>query len=327
MKSLYLLFITFLLLSCNNTGTTTSKNESVISGDLIIFHAGSLSVPFQKIARAFEQENPGIRVLLEPAGSVDCARKITDLHKPCDLMASSDYKVIRKFLIPEYTSWYLPFAGNEMVIAFTEKSKYRDIISQNNWPEILLKDDVYFGRSDQDADPCGYRTVMLMQLAGAYYNDGSLSDKLSSKDLKYIRPKEVDLLSMLELHETDYIFIYRSVAIQHALKYIELPDEINLRNMDMDAHYRQAVVKIKGKTPSNSVEVSGEAISYAITMLNDAPNPEAAGAFLHFMLNEEKGMKILNESGHNSLIPIRWTPELNLPVYLKKYSYTTNDTL
>jgi molybdate/tungstate transport system substrate-binding protein len=290
-----------------------------ISGDIIVFHAGSLSVPFQKIARAFEQENPGTKVLLEASGSVDCARKITDLHKPCDLMASSDYKVIEKMLIPGHTGWYLPFAGNEMVIAFTEKSLNGDIITQNNWHELLLAQDVRFGRADPDADPCGYRTLMVMQLSGIYYGLSDLTEKLSTKDRKYIRPKEVDLLALLELHETDYIFIYKSVANQHKLRYLELPDEINLKSIRFNEQYRKASVLIKGRTLDNGIEVRGESIAYAVTLLNKAPNPQAARAFLQFMLNEDEGMKILKESGHNSLIPFPSTEGLTYPDYLNDY--------
>ncbi len=321
------LLILILLHSCHEKGNPPSGKSIGISGDIIIFHAGSLSVPFQKIARAFELENPGTRVLLEAAGSVESARKITDLNKPCDLMASADYQVIKKFLIPKYTSWYLPFAGNEMVIAFTEKSNYADQINESNWHEILLKEDVRYGRSDPDADPCGYRTLMVMQLAEDYYAKEEFSDQLSGKDRKYIRPKEVDLLAMLEIHETDYIFIYRSVAVQHGLRYLRLPDEINLKNTKYDEQYSKAVVNIRGKIPGESAEMKGEAIVYAITMLNEAPNPEAAGAFLHFMLNQEKGIKILEESGHNVLIPVQQDPDFNLPVYLKKYSIAVNDSL
>lgn len=322
-----ILLAVFFLLSCNNSNKQQANRPGSISGDLIIFHAGSLSVPFQKIARAFEQEYPGTHVLLEAAGSVDCARKITDLHKPCDLMASSDYSVITKFLIPDHTSWYLPFAGNEMVIAFTGKSKNSDVISKENWVEILMQDDVHYGRSDPYADPCGYRTLIVMQLAGTYYGINDLESNLASKDIKYIRPKEVDLLAMLELHETDYIFIYRSVAIQHNLRYLELPAEINLKEMKRDEQYRKATVKIQGSSPNNFVDVHGEAITYAITQLDNAPNPDAARAFLHFLLDKSRGIKILEECGHNSLIPVPRKNGFFLPDELLRYTYSPGDSL
>jgi molybdate/tungstate transport system substrate-binding protein len=327
MKNVYFFFLLSLFISCQSSNNQQNMKNDGISGNVIIFHAGSLSVPFQKIARAFEQENPGVKVLLEAAGSVDCARKITDMHKPCDLMASSDYKIIKKFLIPEYTSWYIPFAGNEIVIAYNDKSSQGDIISANSWPDILLNNDIRYSRADPNADPCGYRTLMVMQLAGLYYKRNDLAEKLAAKDQKYIRPKEVDLLALLELHETDYIFIYRSVAIQHGLKFLELPDEINLKKMELNDHYLQASVMIKGSTPSSSLEVRGDAIVYAITKLDKTPNPVAAEAFLHYLLNNDKGMKIMKETGHISLIPIPQNPDLNLPEYLKKYTIETTDTL
>ena len=68
--------------------------------------------------------NPDIKILLEPAGSLVCARKITELKKPCDIIASADYFVINELLIPEYTKWSVRFATNEIVIAYSEKSKY-----------------------------------------------------------------------------------------------------------------------------------------------------------------------------------------------------------
>jgi molybdate/tungstate transport system substrate-binding protein len=324
MKNTYIFLLTGLFISCQSSNNQQNMDKNAISGDVIIFHAGSLSVPFQEIARAFEHENPGVKVLLEAAGSVDCARKISDMHKPCDLMASSDYKIIKKLLIPGFTSWYLPFAGNEMVIAYTEESALGDKITSQNWTDILLNDKIRYSRADPDADPCGYRSLMVMQLAGQYYGRNDLAEKLSAKDQKYIRPKEVDLLALLELHETDYIFIYRSVAIQHRLKFLELPDEINLKKMELNEHYQLASVKIKGNTPSSTIEVKGDAIVYAITRLDNAPNASAANAFLNYLLDKDKGVKIMTKTGHISLIPISPNPDMNLPEYLKKYTTNNN---
>jgi molybdate/tungstate transport system substrate-binding protein len=319
MKRAGLLALVFIFFSCQGPNQTRNSNDENLSGNIIIFHAGSLSVPFQKIAKAFEQENPGVKVLLEASGSVDCARKIRDLNKPCDLMASSDYKVIKDLLIPDHTSWYLPFAGNEMVIAYNDKSRKSQLITPGNWYEILLGEDIHFGRSEPDADPCGYRTLIVIQLAGMYYGKPGIISELSSKDQKYIRPKEVDLLALLELNETDYIFIYKSVAIQHGLKYVELPPEINLGDMNYSNSYQKAIVTIKGATPETKLEVSGETIEYAVTLIDDAQNPDAARAFLEFLLDKNKGMKILEESGHNSLIPFPNRDSISFPAFLSNY--------
>ena len=104
-----------------------------------------------------------------------------------------------------------------------------DQINSDNWYEILLNKNVAFGRSDPNADPCGYRSVLTMKLAEKYYKKVGLAAEMLKKDHKYIRPKEVDLIALLEAGEMDYFFIYRSVAEQHKMKYVILPDEINLK--------------------------------------------------------------------------------------------------
>jgi molybdate/tungstate transport system substrate-binding protein len=135
--------------SCTGKSRTTQK-------ELIIFHAGSLSVPLKQIVQEYEKRNPGTKVFLESAGSLVCARKITELKKPCDIIASSDYFVINELLIPDYASWSIRFATNEIVIAGLEKSKYINELNSENWMDILQRDDVIYARSDPDSDPCGY---------------------------------------------------------------------------------------------------------------------------------------------------------------------------
>ncbi len=271
--------------------------------DIVIFHAGSLSVPFAQIATAFEREYPGVRVVREAAGSRTCARKISDLHRPCDVMASADYTVINQLLIPEYASWNIRFAGNEMVIAYTPKSRYADRINMSNWFKVLLLPDVATGRSDPDSDPCGYRTVMTCKLAELYYKRPGLAGQLLSKDLENMRPKETDLLALLETGEIDYLFIYRSVARQHGLRFILLPNAINLKDPDHASFYKQVSVKISGKTPGTYIIKHGAPMVYGLTIPKNAPHPKGALEFVRFLLAPGKGMKIMERNGQPSVLP------------------------
>ena len=244
-----ILLVLTLSVSCNNTNKNNKKDSNTISGKLVIFHAGSLSVPFKQITTEFNKEYPNVNVVLEPAGSRKCARKITDLNQDCDIMASADYKVIDNLLIPDYADWNIKFASNEMAIVYNEKSHYANEINKNNWYNILLKKDVAFGRSDPNSDPCGYRAVLTSKLAEKYYNKNGLVEKLLKKDLNYMRPKEVDLISLLEANAIDYIYLYRSVAEQHQLKYLILPDSINLKNPELKKYYSTVSIEINGKNP------------------------------------------------------------------------------
>lgn len=296
------------------------KQQPPLTGDLVVFHAGSLSVPMKEISAAFKKIHPEVNILLESAGSVESARKITDLNKPCDIMASADYKVIDNMLIPKFSDWNIKFVSNEMCIVYTEKSRYASKINAKNWFDILLKPDVAYGRADPNSDPCGYRSVMTMQLAGKFYKKPGLANLLTAKDLNYLRPKEVDQVALLESQAVDYVFLYRSVAIQHNLKYLILPLEINLKDPKFTDLYNTAIVPINGKEPGQKVMMKGEPMIYGITMIKTAPNKPAALAFLQFVLSRENGIKILEKDGQPSVIPQQNPNFDKLPAELKPFA-------
>ena len=77
-----------------------------------------------------------------------------------------------------YADFNIKFASNEMTIVYHEGSRHSEEINAENWHEVLLKDDVAFGRSDPNADPCGYRAVLTSKLAEIYYKQEGLADKL-----------------------------------------------------------------------------------------------------------------------------------------------------
>jgi len=306
------------MVGCNYNNPQNKKDMD--SSELIIFHAGSLSVPFKEAADSFQKQHPDVEIKLEAAGSVDCARKITELNRQCDIMASADYRVIDKLLIPGYTDWLVRFAANEMVLVYHDKSRYSDEINQENWPSYLMRDRVYYGRSNPDADPCGYRTVLTLRLAEEYYKHRGLASQLLAKDQRFIRPKETDLLALLESRALDYAFLYRSVAEQHGMPYITLPDSINLGNPDLEEHYAKSTVDIAGKKPGEPFAMKGEPMVYGITMLKDAPNPEMAKAFLHFILAPDQGMEIMRKNGQPSLVPAPAGHYQNIPHQFQKYA-------
>lgn len=278
-----------------------SKQEN--SGELVVFHAGSLSMPMKAAVDSFTKINPKVKIYLEAAGSVECARKITELGKPCDLFASADYKVIDKLLIPDFASWNIPFAGNEMAIVYHDQSRYANEISLSNWFDILLKDDVAYGRSDPNSDPCGYRTVMTLKLSEMYYQNEGIAGKILQKDNKFIRPKEVDLIALLETGTIDYIFLYKSVAVQHNLKYLSLPLEVNLSSPSYESTYAKVDVDVLGKTPNSSVKMVGEPMVYGLTIPKNGKNPKLAVEFAKFFLSQNGGLAILKQMGQTPVVP------------------------
>ena len=186
---------------------------------IVVFHAGSLSVPFAAIESAFESKYPEYDVLREAYGSRTAARNITELKKPCDVIATADYKVIDELLIESGNATYNAlFATNSMVIMYTPKSKFANEINNQNWFNVIQRAGVNYGHSDPNADPAGYRTMLVWKLSELFYKKQGLFDSLvKNRPIKNIRPKETDLLALLESGQLDYLFIYESVAKQHKM--------------------------------------------------------------------------------------------------------------
>jgi len=301
------------LLSLGLAAISLFANEKIV-----VFHAGSLSVPFSQIEKAFEKKYPSFDVIREAAGSRACARKITDLHKKADVMASADYKVIDNLLMPKYAKFNALFATNEMVIAFTPHSKYANEINSNNWTDILLKPGVKVGHSNPNLDPCGYRSVIVAKLAGIYYNKPDFYNKLlgygdfytnkeENRNNVIVRPKETDLLGLLEAGAFDYLFIYKSVAKQHGLKYINLPPQINLGDKKYANYYKQASFKVTGKKPGTYIIKRGAPMVYGITVVENKkeglpPNKKGAVLFVKFVLSPE-GQAIMKKNGQGVINP------------------------
>ena len=273
------------------------------AGELVIFHAGSLAIPFKQISKAFTAKYPQVRIYREAAGSRTCARKITDLKKPCDVMASADYTVIDNLLIPDYADWNISFATNEMVIMYRQDSAYASEINGQNWPQILLRKKVAYGHSDPNADPCGYRSQLVWQLAEKYYQLPGLYRKLQQNcPPKNVRPKETDLIALIEAGELDYLFIYRSVAKQHGMPFVALPAEVSLKSAEHATFYKQASIKISGKKPGQFITKTGKPMVYGITAVSNAPNPETALSFVQFVVGPA-GRKIMKQNGQPPIDP------------------------
>ena len=296
--------------------------------EVIVFCAGSLYAPLQRVANAFEKEY-GISVRIEPSGSVLAVRKVTDLGKRADVVAVADYSLIRKYMFPKYAKWVLLFASNKLVLAYTDHSKMKELV-QKDWLKVIEAKGIRVGISNPNLDPCGYRSVGALALKA--YLDGKPQEFFFAKYVKgisaefndnvtvYVKPslepntnkviirdKSVDLITLLETGEIDYAFEYLSVAKQHNLKYVLLPDEINLGNPKYKDLYSKVTVVINyGTQAQRSIRL--KPIIYGLTIPTNAPHPKLAKLFVEFLL--KVGPKVFNEMGMPFLKEpkvIRWT--------------------
>ena len=72
----------------------------------------------------------------------------------------------------------------------------------------------------------------------------------------------------------------------------------------MDPFYRQAKVTVSGEKPGETIERVGASITYGITLLDKAPNREAAEAFLQYLFDPKGGLEILKSMGQPPIVPV-----------------------
>ncbi len=294
-------FVAGLALLCATVGgSAQAPAETPVT--LTIFGAGTLAAPFKQIDVAFEKQHPDVDVHAEFGGSVMMARKITDLHQHADLLAVADYSVIPKYLFGDngktaYADWYAGFAQNAITFVYTDKSKFSKEISSQDWYEYLTRPGVQIGRSNPDTDPSGYQTLQMLALAETRYQSPGLEAKvLANAPPENMRDTETELIAALQLGQIDYLAIYRSDALQHHLKYLDLPAGINLSDPADAAAYATAVAHTKNG------DVAGKPIVYAVTIPSNADHPDLAQKYVAFLLSPA-GQEIMANNGFGMVSP------------------------
>ncbi len=269
---------------------------------LSVFAAGTLAVPFKKVDQLFERKNPDIVVQPQFGGSVKMARQITDLHRDADILAVADYNVIPKYLFAAdgktaYADWYIGFVRNAITFVYTGKSKFANEINSKNWYHVLAREGVEIGRSNPDTDPSGYQTVQMLNLAEKYYSSPGLTEKiLANAPLSNMRDTETSLISALQLGQIDYLAIYRSDALQHHLRLLDLPAKINLNDPTYASFYAEGIARTKNG------DLAGKPIVYAVTIVATSTKKAAAERYLSFLLGPE-GRKVMSEDGFGTFSP------------------------
>jgi len=255
---------------------------------VIIFHADALTVPMNQIIAAYQRLHPDVEIHAEAKGSVLCAQ--TARQRDCDILMVADARIIEQ-MQPQYAEWNAIFTTNEMVIAYSQKSKHAAEINEQNWYEVLTRPGVVFGHSNPEHDPCGYWTLIMWKLADLHY--GPMADgRIISETLAAARTPESiksDTHIMLNLVDSsagmDYCFVYKNQAVEQNLKIVELPKEINLSDPDLGDFYGRASLP-------EPINRTGAPIAFSLTLLKKAREPEEAVKFLSYMLGPD-GRKVL----------------------------------
>jgi len=304
---------------------------------LKVLCAASLLFPLGKVEEAFEKAHPDVNVDVEGHGSIQVIRQVTELGGKADLLLVADYSLIPLMMYnsselgsnQSFADWYVRFASNKIVLAYTNSSKHADEVNVNNWFSVLTRSGVVFGFPNPMIDALGYRALMTIQLAETYYGDNSIFYNLVTRNFDppiscipsdgnytiivpevqqpktnvILRASSIQLIPLLETGTIDYCFLYLSNAKQYGLRYVEFPDKFNLGNSQFEGLYEHVTVHFElQRFATIGLDRLGKTIYYGFTIPNNAVQKDLAVEFAEFLLGEE-GRGIFDSAWHPVLLP------------------------
>jgi molybdate/tungstate transport system substrate-binding protein len=265
-------------------------------------------------------------------------RQVTELGDKADLIMVADYSLIPIMMYNStesensqtFADWYIRFASNEIVLAYTNSSKYANEVNATNWVSVLHRSDVGFGFPNPMIDALGYRALMTMQLAENYYGDSTVFYNLVTRNFdppinsvlggdnytiavpEVLQPKgnnvtlrasSIQLIPLLESGTIDYCFLYLSNAKQYGFRFVEFQDEINLGNPQFEGFYNHVTVRFEHQRFATiGLDREGKTIYYGLTIPTNAEHRDLAVDFVEFLLSEE-GRDILESVWHPVFLP------------------------
>jgi len=191
----------------------------------------------------------------------------------------------------------VPVASTAIVLAYSPASPFAAQFAKAkgaDWIKILESPNLHFGRTDPSVDPQGQYVLYTLQLAGALYDQPDLDEKIASgKSTIFAEPS---LLARLQEGQIDATLGYESAVISQKLPYITLPPAVNFSDPKLAKSYAKASLTVTSKGVTKIVH-PGLLVFYA-TALTNAPNPQAAAAFVKF-LQSPQGQAIFLRAGYN----------------------------
>jgi molybdate/tungstate transport system substrate-binding protein len=247
-------------------------SRSVVS----VLYAGSLvNVMENRIGPAFDQAT-GEQFRGFAAGSVALANQIKDRLRQADVFISAVPAVNSRLMGPQngdWVRWYTRFATSPLVIGYNPQSRFAADLKSSAWYGVMVRPGFRLGRTDPQLDPKGALTIQFMQRAARYYHRPTLAADVLGPDENpsQIFPEET-LIGRLETGQLDAGFFYSIEAVSAHIPYV---------------------------TPPAAITLGAE---YTATVVQRAPNPDGAVAFVRFLLGPD-GSRILKDAGFALLPP------------------------
>jgi molybdate/tungstate transport system substrate-binding protein len=250
-------------------GWTAVAGATAPSGPVTVLSAGSLEdLIQQQIAPAFI-EATGYTLNDTSMGSAALAAGIKGGTLQGDVFISASPAInatLEGAGNGNWVKWYAEFASSTLVLGYNPSSTFAAALKSKPWYEVIDQPGFRIGRTDPTTDPKGVLVESALNQAAKRHDLPALATLATTTSDEF--PEE-SLIGQLQSGQLDAGFFYRVEA---------------------------AAAKIK-TVPLTGTKLAG---MYTITILNKAPDPVAARAFLKYLLSAA-GERILNRNG---IVPI-----------------------
>ena len=198
------------------------------------------------------------------AGSFVLAQQIAEGNPVSVFISVSKTAVQSQYLGNQSPGWAIGFAGDQLTVAYTnatsksesaraalsDHEKATKSNATHDWNTFfsdLTSGSSKVGISDPNADPAGYRSWIVLEAAGnTYANDSAVFTKrMLSNAGNVTGSSAANLIAPLQAGQIQFLFIYKSAAISHALNYLPLPDATNLGDQTRSSYYSTFTYTLK----------------------------------------------------------------------------------
>jgi molybdate/tungstate transport system substrate-binding protein len=216
-------------------------------------------------------------------------------------------------LEPQFTKWYIQYAGTEMVVAYNPNSTYASQFKAyadgskrlSGLFTLLQTPGLKLGRTDPNIDPQGRDFIYMLELAQSYYHlpSDTVANILGTSDFGSSSSPQIyaesSLDSVLQSGQLDASSAFITQAIELHLDYIPLPSAINLGDVALASTYSTATVTITSN--GKPVTKSGSPQWIDITIIGKPT--AAATAFVKYTLSPA-GLDLYRKGGFRLAKPV-----------------------
>jgi molybdate/tungstate transport system substrate-binding protein len=261
------------------------------SGQVAIANAGVLG----NVVTGLKTLVPGVTINNTTGGSVALAQGIASGAQVAELFGSADASV-NKYLLGNANQnkerWFAALGRNAIVMQYSANPSdphaadfAKAAAGQEPWYQPLITGPpINLCRTSPDADPSGYYTLFVMQLASKFYKLPNLKQQVLGDDRNPVQTSATCATGKSLANGTlDVSFTYLSGALSNPSQpFLRLPPEVNLSDQTKADVYAQASF-----TNSAGQTFHGGVIRPSIAPVEGAANPDSARQVLLYLFTHK----------------------------------------